>query len=54
MGKKKKSYTIEFYCVEDRSNDIVKQLARSELNKVFTQYGAVCHNLEEVLNKYIK
>lgn len=54
MKKRKEAFTLHFQCVEDRSADIIKQLVRSELNKVFAQHGVACNNLEEILDKYIK
>lgn len=56
MGKKKGTYTLQFQCVEDhsRSVEIVQNLVRVEMNKVFAKHGVVCHNLEEILDKYIK
>lgn len=56
MGKKKGTYTLQFQCVENhsRSVEIVKNLVRVEMNKVFARYGVVPTNLEAVLDKYIK
>lgn len=55
MKEKKKAYTLHFHEVEDpkRSNEIIKNIVRTEMNKVFAKHGVVCHNLEEVLDKYI-
>lgn len=54
MKKRKKAFTLHFQCVEDRSVDIIKSLARNELNKVFAQHGVTCHDLEEVLDRCIE
>ncbi|SDF04353.1 hypothetical protein SAMN04488542_10549 [Fontibacillus panacisegetis] len=55
MKKRKEAFTLHFQCVEDHSLsvEIVKNLVRVETNKVFAKHGVVCHNLEEILDKYI-
>ncbi|MEK5641924.1 MULTISPECIES: hypothetical protein [Paenibacillus] len=50
---KKKAFTIHYKCIEDRSAEIVKNLVRQELQKVFVKHGVVAYNLDEVLDKYI-
>lgn len=51
---KKKRYTLNFILVEDRSVEILRSLAREAINKVLAKHGVVSHNLEEVLDKYIR
>lgn len=53
MGIKKKSYSLRFVRVEDRSDEIIKTLAKNEMKKVLERHGAVSYNLDEVLSKYI-
>ncbi|MNK84431.1 hypothetical protein D3C87_1042790 [compost metagenome] len=53
MKEKKKAYTLHYECVEDRSVEITKSLARNAINKVLKKHGVVAYNLEEVLDKYI-
>lgn len=50
---KKPSFTLEIVCVEDRSHEIIKRLAKREIEIVLEKHGAVCDNLDEVLDKYI-
>ncbi|OXM82496.1 hypothetical protein CF651_30620 [Paenibacillus rigui] len=52
MGKKK-PYKLNFICVEDRSDEIIRSLARTAIKKVLEKHGAVAYNLDEVLSKYI-
>lgn len=51
MRNKKKSYTLHFVLVEDRSDEIVKALVKREIEKVLAKYGAVSDNLDEILSK---
>ncbi|WP_110933763.1 hypothetical protein [Paenibacillus bouchesdurhonensis] len=55
MGKQqgKKKYRLNFILEEDRSVEIVRNLARSEMKKVFAKHGVVSYNLDDVLSKYI-
>lgn len=53
MKEKKKSYNITFIQVGDRSDEIVKALAKREIEKVLEKHGAVSYNLDEILCKYI-
>lgn len=52
---KKKSYTIEYICVgtPEQSDRILRQIAKCTLQKVLKKHGAIAHNLDEVLEKYI-
>lgn len=52
MGKKK-SYSLHFICVDNRTSDIVRALAKREIERVLAKHGAVSYNLDEVLSKYI-
>lgn len=51
--KGEKAYTINFIPPDKPDVNILKNLARRIIQKVLDQHGAVCHNLEEVLDKYI-
>ena len=51
--EKKKAYTIEVICVEDRTDQIVKSMVKRELKKILDNMGVVSYNLDEVLDKYI-
>jgi len=51
--EKKKPYNITVICIEDRTEQIVKSLARRELKKMLDNMGLVAYNLDEVLDKYI-
>ena len=51
--EKKKPYTIEVICVEDRTDQIVKSMVKRELKKILDNMGVVSYNLDEVLDKYI-
>lgn len=53
MAKRRKGYALKFICVEDRTGEIVRGLARRQLLKVAKENGVVFTNLEEVLHKYI-
>jgi hypothetical protein len=53
VAKQKLNLTFNFTCVEDRTVEIFKNLARNAINEVLRKHGAVSHNLEEVLDKYI-
>jgi hypothetical protein len=50
---RKKAYSLRFVLVEDRGAEIVRQLAKREIEKVLAKHGAVSDNLDEVLSKYI-
>lgn len=52
-AEKKKSFNINFIPVGDRSADVLRNLAKREIEKVLAKHGAVSHNLDEVLHKYI-
>ncbi|MED5015959.1 hypothetical protein P9847_01425 [Paenibacillus chibensis] len=55
MRNRKKAYTLHFVRSEDpvQSNAIIKSLAKQAIQKVLDKHGAVAHNLDEVLDKYI-
>jgi hypothetical protein len=55
MGKRKEKpvFKFNFICVEDRTVEIFKNLARTEMKKVLDKHGAISYNLEEILSKYI-
>ncbi|GBF78259.1 hypothetical protein PA598K_06877 [Paenibacillus sp. 598K] len=50
---KKKSFTLKFICTEDRTDQIIKTLAKREIQKVLDNMGVVSNNLDAVLDKYI-
>ncbi len=50
---KKKAYSLRFVLGEDRSVEITRKLAKREIEKVLAKHGAISHNLDEVLHKYI-
>ncbi|CAM5794681.1 hypothetical protein [Brevibacillus borstelensis] len=50
---KEKAYRLRFVLVEDRGEEIARNLARIEIEKVLAKYGAVSDNLDEVLSNYI-
>lgn len=54
MGRKK-SYQLHFVRSEDpvQSETIIKTLAKQAIQGVLKKHGAVAHNLDEVLDKYI-
>lgn len=48
-----RKYKIKFVTVEDRSDEIVKELAKDELKKVLNKHGAESPNLDNVLDQYL-
>lgn len=46
-----RKYSIRFITVEDRGKEIVRELARNELEKVLSRHGAVSYNLDDVLDR---
>ncbi|MNP71525.1 hypothetical protein D3C76_1679220 [compost metagenome] len=52
---KKKPYTIKYICTgtPEESDRILRQIAKCTIKKVLDKHGAVAHNLDEVLEKYI-
>lgn len=46
-----RKFSIRFVTVEDRGKEIVRELARNELEKVLNQHGAVSYNLDDVLDR---
>lgn len=53
MGNKKKSFNLHFIRVGNRSEEIIRTLAKREIEKVLDKHGAVSDNLDEILSKYI-
>lgn len=53
VSSKPKPYSIKVVRVGNRSDEIVRELVKSKLEKVLEKNGAVAYNLDEVLHKYI-
>lgn len=53
---KKKNYRLNFVRVgtEEQPVTIIKSIVRRTIQKELDKYGAVSHNLDEVLDKYIQ
>ncbi len=52
---RKNSFSIEYICegTPEQSDRILRQFAKCIIQKVLDKHGAVAHNLDEVLEKYI-
>jgi len=55
VKKKKKSFNLHFIKVGDSNQtaEVVRKLVKERLEMVLAKNGAVAHNLDEVLQKYI-
>lgn len=56
MGIRRKAYELQFIRVgtEEQSKAIIKRIVKQAVQEVLNKHGAVCHNLDEVLDKYIR
>lgn len=53
MGNKEKNFYIEYVRVDGNSNEIIRSIARKELEWLLESQGVVSYNLDDVLSKYI-
>lgn len=53
--RRKKTYSLNFVRVgtQEQSDEIIRSLAKSQIEKVLEKHGAVSYDLDKVLNKYI-